>query len=111
MCYQAHEEISAGPDALQGTQALSNPLSSSSQSLPVLFKCGFGSCSFFQVLISAKHQEIPETVLFTRPEGGAALVGAVGISAPAVTSLLSHEVLWEEEGKCEGWALTTARSA
>lgn len=100
-----------GPNALQGTQALSNPLSSSYQSLPVLFKCGFGSCSFFQVLISAKHQEIPELVLFTRHEGGAALVGAASISAPAVTSFLSHEVLWEEEGKCEGWAPTTARSA
>lgn len=45
------------------------------------------------MLISAKHQEIPESVLFTRHEGGTALVGAAGISAPAVTSFLSHEVL------------------
>lgn len=38
-------------------------------------------------------------------------MGAAGISAPAVTSFLSHEVLREEEGKREGWALPIARSA
>lgn len=40
-------------------------------------------------------------MLFTRHEDGTELGFVTSISAPAAASFLSHEVLREEEGKCE----------